>query len=139
MFFLWKKIILWKKSFLKLSSTYIRSRDCWLQVSLEYLAKFWQFWRGHRKPLYEAPGLKSHQIWWSWCQIKENWTPNLEFVTILSIFREKCQISKGFWWVTCFNFDRVTRRFQNHHFDSQKLPNLTAQNRSLKNKQIQSL
>ena len=38
--------------------------------------------RGHTKPRFEAPDLKSHQFWQSWCQIKGNLSQNIDVVLI---------------------------------------------------------
>ena len=63
---------------------------------LLFLPFFTEFCRGRSKPLYEAPNLKYHQMWQSWCQIKENWSKKLSLLSIWSILQWKCQISKSF-------------------------------------------
>ena len=101
-------------------------------------AKFGDFWRpssedvggwprsyrGHSKPLFGRPAHKSHQIGRSWCQIRGNWSQNLNLVSVSWILDWKCQISKSFCQVTILNFSSVTRCNENRLFWSQKLPNL---------------
>ena len=51
----------------------------------------------------------NHQFWQAWCQIIENWSQKSNLVSI----QLQSQIWKSFWWLTmwltCFDFDSVTR------------------------------
>ena len=79
--------------FLNLSSSYIRSRD---RRRFGIFPLFSEFCGGCSKTLYEAPGLKSHQIGQSWCQIKENLIESRKFCQFDQFCSEKCRISEGF-------------------------------------------
>ena len=146
-FFLWKNIkikkkILWNRARLIFDHAIGAGSAFSKQIIFkraEDILYLTIFWRGYSKPRYEAPGLKSHQIRWSWCQIKGNERQNWKFVSIWSILQWKVSNIKMHWWVIYSGFDSVTRQLRKCHFGMQKSPNLHPQNHRQRSNQSQWL